>query len=87
MFYEKLDIFGKDLLPTEEKIEELELSSMSYCQLGKEFASKLPETAADTELWLVQQGVTACFVLMEQYQQLMFVLGQPCTTEKDQKFC
>ena len=86
MFYEKLDILGKELVPTLEEIEELELSSMSYCRLGKEFASKLPETELDTELRLVQQGVTTCFVLMEQYQQLMFVLGQPCTTENDQKF-
>ena len=86
MFYKKLDILGKELVPTLEEIEELELSSMSYCRLGKEFASKLPETELDTELWLVQQKVSACFVSMEQYQQLMFVLGQPCTTENDQKF-
>ena len=61
MFYEKLDIFGKDLLPTDEKFEELELSSMSYCRLRKDFASKLSETAVDTEIRLVQQGVSACF--------------------------
>ena len=59
---------------------------MSRCQLRKDFAFKLEETDLDTELWLVQHGVTAHFVLMEQYQQLMVVLGQPCTTENDQKF-
>ena len=87
MFYQRLDILNKEhLVPALEKIEELELSSMSYCWLGKEFASKLPETDLDTELWLIQQRISAHFVLKEQYQQLMFVLGQTCTTENDQKF-
>ena len=56
MFYERLDILKKQLVPTMEEIEHLELSSMSYCQLRQEFASKLQGTDHDTELLFVQQN-------------------------------
>ena len=49
----------------------------------KKFASKLQDTNLDTELRLGQQGFSACFVSKEQYQQLMFVLSQTCTTTEN----
>ena len=52
-----------------------ELSSMSWCRLNKDSSLQIDESAYSLELLLVLQGFTGQFVSMEQYQNLLFVLG------------
>jgi hypothetical protein len=53
-----------------------ELSSMSWCKLKNINQSNLDSLAYDLELQLILRDVTARFVSLEQYLQLLFVLGQ-----------
>src|SRR5687767_11860787 len=65
-----------------------ELSSMTWCKLKKNLLPNLPEDAFNSDLLLVLKGVTAQFVTKEQYQQLLFILGQNLntSTENQPKF-
>ena len=67
-FYEK--IHSTDLQGGQSKI-----SSMSLCQVNKA-EIHLPVSAYEVELVLVLSNVTAQSVTKEQYQQLLFILGQ-----------
>ena len=52
------------------------LSSMSWCRLKNQPKLNLDEKAYEINLLLVLQGFTAQFVSKEQYEQLLFILGQ-----------
>ena len=71
MFYQKIP----DTVISDENARP-ELSSMSYCRLKTDIDLKLPELAFDLDLRLIMRGVSAQFVSKEQYQQLLFILGQ-----------
>lgn len=75
LFYEKKYTLDDQKVP--------KLSSMSYCKLTKGSASNLPDLAYEFELLLLLQGVTGQFVTRDQYEHLLFILGQkPISTEK-----
>jgi hypothetical protein len=83
LFYEKISKIDLqvDLVPTLD--EPPELSSMSWCRIKQNSVLSLPETAFDKELLLIMQDVTAQFVTKEQYQLLLFILGQKGNTTDD----
>ena len=69
LFYEKIrrqDIRG----------ELSKISSMSFCQFKKKSGISVQPPAYDVELVLLLKDFTAQFVTKEQYQQLLFILGQ-----------
>ena len=76
LFYEKINntnltdhqMSHKKLLPI--------LSSMSWCKLKKGSVLNIDELAYTLELRLVLDQFSAQFVTSDQYQQLLFILGQ-----------
>ena len=52
------------------------LTSMSDCKLRKDSLPPLEPSAYDVELRLRMDTITAQFVSLEEYQQLLFILGQ-----------
>ena len=74
LFYEKITNKDCHLVPTLNGIPEL--SSMSFCRFKKNSVQNLDVSAYEYSLLLVLDGFTAQFVTKEQYQQLLFILGQ-----------
>jgi hypothetical protein len=78
VFYEKIntaDLPNDDLVPTLNETPP-QFFSMSYIRLKKDPALNFDEFVFNLELLMVLKGVTAQFVTQEQYQQLLFILGQ-----------
>ena len=77
LFYEKISAKNQSI---NAKVRSLDsppqLSSMSWCNLKKNFQCNVDELAYDMELQLVMRDTTAQFVSQKQYEHLMFVLGQ-----------
>src|SRR5687767_4708571 len=88
MFYEMIPksppLTG--LIPTVD--EHPQLSSMTWCKLKKNKLPNLPQKAFESDLLLLLKEVTAQFVTKEQYQHLLFILGQNLNTsiENQPKF-
>ena len=57
---------------------------MSLCQFKRNPEIKVPPSAYEVELVLVLRDITAQLVTKEQYQQLLFILGQ---NEDKKPFC
>ena len=77
VFYEKVYLSESSKNSTAQNIEDLpELSSISSCKLKNFNHSNLDNLAFYLELQLSLQDVTAQFVSQEQYEHLLFVLGQ-----------
>lgn len=77
VFYEKVYLSESSTNSTAQNIEDLpELSSISSCKLKNFDHSNLDNLASDLDLQLILQDVTAQFVSQEQYEHLLFVLGQ-----------
>ena len=53
-----------------------ELTSMSDCKVKRKALPKLDNVAYDLELQLILENISAQFVSLEEYQQLLFILGQ-----------
>ena len=77
LFYEKI---GSKNQSRKAKVQSLKspplVSSMSWCNLKRDFQCNVGQMAYDMELELVEHNATAQFVSQKQYEQLMFVLGQ-----------
>ena len=77
LFYEKIaksELSSNELLLTMEHPPKI--SSMSDCLLKNINQSNLDNLAYEVEIQLISGDFTAQFVSVEQYEQLMFVLGQ-----------
>jgi hypothetical protein len=53
-----------------------ELSSMTWCKVQKTKPARFDDLVYNLELKMVASDVTAQFVSLEQYEQLLYVLGQ-----------
>ena len=63
--------------------KDVQLSSMSWCRLRPEYASKFQAIAQNQEIKLVEKNACVHFVSKEQYHQLMFILGRTYTSFTD----
>jgi hypothetical protein len=74
LFYEKIKTSD---LPDELKtMSNPELTSMSWCRFKENSGIDIPKEALKNEIILLSEDFTAQFVSMEQYLQLLFILGQ-----------
>ena len=76
LFYEKIISEGQDPEPNLNALPTPELTSISYCKFKKHPTLNVEDKAYRYELLLVLQGVTAKFVTKENYNLLLFILGQ-----------
>ena len=72
IFYERVYDFKDDLIPTLK--EKPKLSSMGWCQFNKKTV-RAPAHILNRALIFEYQGITAKWVTLEQYAQLLFILG------------
>src|SRR4051812_42961090 len=72
VFYEKVK-----LAPKEDETDHPKITSLSYSKFNPTSSRQtFPEQFYDFELYLSSPNFTAQFVTQEQYQQLLYVLGQ-----------
>ena len=77
LFYEKISQKDYELKNLDLSFDSFpELSSMSCCKVKKTKPTKFAPLAYNLELQIIPSDVTAQFVTLEQYEQLMYVLGQ-----------